>query len=81
MDKVNDVYETSDIVLAAVIRLTGYELEEIYLDGNRGTFVFKGPHESLIQSFDYGQCRVEPAAFHDMVKQLTAAVRRKQNGR
>ena len=69
-------YRTSDIILAAVIRLDGYPLKTIELQGNKGTFVFEGVDECVIQSYDFGQCSVEPVAFNGMIKQLTTSVRR-----
>ena len=70
------MYKTSDIILAAVIRLDGYPLVTIETQGNKGTFVFEDIDECIIQAYDLGQCSVEPVAFNGMIKQLTTSVRR-----
>lgn len=69
-------YKTSDIVLASFIRLSGYEIVRIEKTGSKGIFVFSGVDDELIQLYDCGRARVEPAAFNNTIKSLTTAVRR-----
>ncbi len=69
-------YNTTDIVLAAFLRLNGCHLSSIDKVGQKGTFVFTNVPDKLITQHDLGQARVEPVAFNDAVKQLTTAVRR-----
>lgn len=69
-------YNTTDIVLAAFLRLSGCPLITIEKVGQKGTFVFAEVSDDLIRQHDLGQARVEPVAFNDAVKQLTTAVRR-----
>jgi hypothetical protein len=69
-------YKTSDIVLAAFLRLSGCQMLGIEKEGSRGTFVFDQVDEELIHTYDLGQARVEPVAFNNMIKQLTTSVRR-----
>lgn len=69
-------YKTSDIVLASFLRLSGNEIVRIEKVGMKGTFVFENVDDDLIQSYDFGRARVEPAAFNNTIKSLTTAVRR-----
>lgn len=69
-------YKTSDINLAAVLRLEGYDLLDIELSGTKGTFVFGDVNQEIINEYDLGKRRVEPVAFNNMIKQLTTSVRR-----
>lgn len=71
-----EVFKTTDIVLAAVLKLKGYELDEIIRNGNKGTFVFAGVDDEVIEEFDLGKSRVEPVTFNNAIKQLTTSVRR-----
>ena len=70
------VYKTTDIILAACLRLNGYELLEIEIVGTKGTFCFADVPPSIIQDYDLGKSRVEPVSFNNMIKQLTTSVRR-----
>lgn len=71
-----DNFNTSDIVLAATLKTLGYSLQKIVKTGNKGTFYFDNIPESIINSFDFGQCLVEPNSFNNAIKSLTTAVRR-----
>jgi len=70
------MFKTSDIVIAAYLRIEGVELTTIEKVHNKGTFVFKDVPEELITKFDLGQATVEPMTFHNMIKHLTTSVRR-----
>ena len=69
-------YRTTDIILAACLRLEGFPMESIEIAGNKGTFVFEDVDNNFINSYDLGQTRVEPVTFNNMIKQLTTSVRR-----
>lgn len=71
-----DSFKTTDIILAAVLRLSGADLIDIEIMGNKGTFVFVNVDDELLSRYDLGKCSVEPVAFNNMVKQLTTSVRR-----
>ena len=68
--------ETSDIVLAAVLRHRGYSLDRIEKIGNRGIFFFSRVSLEFLTDFDLGRCLVEPIAFNQAIKALTVATRR-----
>jgi hypothetical protein len=70
-------YKTSDIILAACLRLEGYQMTSIDMIGSKGTFVFHKIDADFVAGYDLGQVRVEPTLFNNMVKQLTTSVRRK----
>ena len=70
-------FKTSDIVLASTLKTKGYTLATIELVGSRGVFVFKDVPQEILDNFDLGEVLIEPNAFHQNVKQLTTAVRRK----
>ncbi len=69
-------FRTTDIILAAVLRLGDVELIDIEISGNKGTFVFSNVSDEFISHYDLGKCQVEPVAFNNMIKQLTTSVRR-----
>lgn len=69
-------FATTDIVLAATLKVIGRQLHHIEKAGNKGTFFFEDVHLSDISEFDTGHCLVEPVAFNGAIKQLTTAVRR-----
>lgn len=70
------VLKTSDIILAACLRLHQYPLISIELSGNKGTFVFENVEEQLVTEYDLGNLLVEPVSFNNTIKQLTTSVRR-----
>lgn len=69
-------YKTSDIVLAATLKLNGVHLIRIDIDGSKGEFVFEKVDEILLQEFDLGNIKVEPILFNNTIRQLTTSVRR-----
>lgn len=69
-------YRTSDIVLAAYLRLNGCNMTGIEKQGQKGTFVFEAVTEEILRTYDLGQATVEPVAFNNTIKQLTTSVRR-----
>jgi hypothetical protein len=72
----HEVYKTTDIVLAAFLRLNGHPIAQIEKNGLKGTFVFSNIGDDLLKKYDLGQALVEPVAFNNMIKQLTTSVRR-----
>lgn len=70
------IYKTSDIVLAASLKVNGYNLDDIELTGNKGIFVFNQVDKSFLLDFDLGKIQVEPVIFNNTIKQLTTSVRR-----
>jgi len=68
--------DTSDIVLAAVLRVKGVKLDKIEKQGNRGIFCFSDVDEAMLTEFDLGKSLVEPVAFNNAIKALTTATRR-----
>ena len=69
-------YKTTDIILAAALRIEGFSMASIEVTGNKGTFVFDEVNEEFINQYELGQIRVEPVTFNNMIKQLTTSVRR-----
>jgi hypothetical protein len=68
--------ETSDIVLAATLKVKGYRLDRIEKDGKRGIFCFADVTEAELTQFNLGQALVEPVALNNAVKALTTATKR-----
>jgi predicted secreted acid phosphatase len=68
--------ETSDIVLAATLKVMGQKLDRIEKQGNRGIFCFLDVDETMLNQFDLGHSLVEPVAFNNAIKALTTATRR-----
>ena len=69
-------YRTTDIVLAAFLRLNNCQMAGIEKQGQKGTFVFIDVDDHFIKQYDLGKALVEPVAFNNAVKQLTTSVRR-----
>lgn len=74
----DEFYKTSDIILAACLRLNDFDMVMIEKDGNKGTFVFANVDPDFIVEYDLGKVCVEPVAFNNAIKQLTTSVRRMQ---
>lgn len=68
--------ESSDIVLAATLKVKGYKLNRIDKQGNRGIFCFSDVDDEVLSEFDLGKSLVEPIAFNNAIKALTTATRR-----
>ena len=67
---------TSDIVLAATLKVKGFTLNRIEKNGNKGIFIFDDVDVSIVEDYDLGKCLVEPISFNNAIKALTTAVRR-----
>ena len=72
-------YKTTDIVLAAVLKMLGYKLENIEIEGRRGTFIFANVNPHSVDEFNYDGVRVEPKEFHAHVRTLSATINRMAN--
>lgn len=68
--------ETSDIVLAAVLKVKGFRLDRIEKDGRKGIFAFTDVDATVLNEFNLGQSLVEPVAFNNAVRALTTAAKR-----
>lgn len=68
--------DTSDIVLAAALKVKGYKLDKIEKQGARGIFCFANVDNSVLAEFDLGKCLIEPVSFNNAIKALTTSVRR-----
>lgn len=71
-----EFYKTTDIILAACLRLNDYDMVMIEKEGSKGTFVFADVDLDFITEYDLGKVHVEPVAFNNAIKQLTTSVRR-----
>jgi hypothetical protein len=69
-------FSTLDIILAAYLKVQGYNLKSIERQGNRGTFVFDAIPPRIITEYDLGQARVEPKALNNEIRALATAARR-----
>lgn len=70
-------YETSDLTLAAVLRVNEIPLDRIVLtEKKRGVFCFTDVPYHLLEQYDLQQLTVEPFAFHQLIIKLSTAVRR-----
>jgi hypothetical protein len=73
----DNIYKTTDIVLAATLRLKNHQLVDIELRGKQGTFVFLDVEQEFLDDFDLGKHLVEPISFNGEIKSLTTIIRRK----
>ena len=68
-------YITSDIVLAASLKLSNTPMDRINIkDGRRGEFIFRNVDDELIDKIMMGKMLAEPYAFHNEIKHLTTVV-------
>lgn len=67
---------TTDIILAASLKVMGAKMSHIEKNGNKGTFVFSEIDPSIVDDYDLGNLLVEPVSFNTAIKQLTTATRR-----
>jgi hypothetical protein len=67
---------TTDIILAASLKVLGAKMSHIEKNGNKGTFVFDNVDEQTVNDYDLGNLLVEPISFNTAIKQLTTATRR-----
>lgn len=74
--KILEEFKTTDIILAACLKINGHSMTSIERVGNKGTFIFKDIPEEFITEFDLGNVKVEPVMFNQAIKTLTTAVRR-----
>lgn len=74
-------YRTTDIVLAACLRVHGFSMIQIEVNGSRGTFVFENVSDEILLDYDLSKAYVEPVAFNNAIKQLTTSVRRMGQGK
>lgn len=77
MDVIEE-YTTTDIVMAACLRLQGAYVDSIRLVGknhNQGLFVFMAINQSSIDDIQSGKVRVDPYGFQMQIKQLTKMVK------
>lgn len=72
----HEEFRTTDIVLAASLKVHGNTMTSIERNGNKGTFIFVDVDDDFIQKFDLGNISVEPVTFNNAIKQLTTSVRR-----
>ncbi len=78
---IHKTYGTSDIVLAASLKMHGAQLLRISVTAlpsgaKRGVFHFADIDEDLLFSFDAGLFLVEPIAFNSEIRALNASIRR-----
>ncbi len=69
-------YKTTDIMLAAVLKLHNFSLDKIVIMGSKGVFYFKDVVQKVEEDFYNGKLAVEPISYHNNIKFLTTAVRR-----
>jgi len=76
MSEIYQEYATTDIILAAVLREGGYDLDRIKIDRRTGIFYFLNVDKEILQNYDTGKLCVEPVSFNNAIKTLTTAVKR-----
>lgn len=71
--------KTTDIVLAAYLKIQGFTMQSIDLSGKQGTFIFADVDPEVVNQYFLGNATVEPVAFHNAIRQLTTACKRMTN--
>jgi hypothetical protein len=75
-----NLYATTDITLAAVLKEKGCSLDRIATQGTKGIFYFDNVDPQIVLDYDIGKITVEPIGFHSQIKNLTTAVKRLVRG-
>lgn len=69
-------YVTSDIALAAALRLSNHRMDRISVEGKRGFFHFLNIDSEMVDKIGLDQVLVSPYAFHGEIKHLTSIIGR-----
>ena len=72
------LFKTTDICLAAVLRINGYKLGHIELEGKRGLFFFADVKQNLIDHYNLDQVLVEPKELNHQIRKLTTSIKQMQ---
>lgn len=77
----HETYGTSDIVLAATLKMHGVDLDRISITAlpsgvKRGVFHFMNVEDTDLFAFDAGKFSVEPIAFNSEIRALNGAIKR-----
>lgn len=67
-------FQTRDIYVATILKLSGIPIVRVQRNGGRGIFVFKGSEkiEGLIAEFFNGELRMDPKGLFETWKSLKA---------
>jgi hypothetical protein len=77
MNNEHKTFSTSDIILAACLKVSGVEIESIKkMDNGKGVFIFNNVSKEYLSHYDLGKVLVEPVNFNNAIKHLTTSVRR-----
>ena len=68
--------KTTDIVLAAYLKIQGFNLDNISVVGKQGAFTFTDVDPEVVNQYFLGNASVEPVTFNQMIRQLTTACKR-----
>lgn len=68
-------FRTTDIVLAAYLRINQCVMLGIEKQGQKGTFIFEDVPEEMVKVYHLGNALVEPIVFNNLIKQLSVSVR------
>jgi hypothetical protein len=69
-------YATTDIVLAATLKVMNFKLSRIDTQGTKGIFYFTEVDKDVLTQYDMGLLLVEPITFNNAIRLLTVAVKR-----
>lgn len=68
--------ETSDLTLAAFLKLNGFKLDYIEKRGKQSYFCFVDVLNQKLEEFNAGKSLVEPMAYDEAFKALAASIKR-----
>jgi hypothetical protein len=71
-----ELYETSNIALAAALQCYGVYLDSVRCNDRRGIFVFKDVRTEYLERFDEGKLLVDPTMFQMYVRRLTTIAKK-----
>ena len=69
-------FNTTDLPLAAFLRINGYKLIEVRSKGQKGEFVFKDVPRQLLNDYNADNCVVEPKLFSSVMRQMVQSAKR-----
>ena len=69
-------FATTDLPLAAFLKMNGYKLSEVKSKGIKGEFVFDNVPRQLLNDYNADTCTVEPKMFSSVMRQMVQSAKR-----
>jgi hypothetical protein len=68
-------YYTDNIAIAAALKVHGYQISQIEIDGRRATFIFDDNAKEDASKIHLGTKLVDAISFHEQIRRLSGLAR------